>query len=165
MNNGRKNEPLGDNFDDTVPPTDEELRSQSKSIEQMRAEAERAQTHYVLQKCRTSAQADLEGNLFRTVPADSTSPSAESGDGPMPPNFFFWQGERFRLEPIPWWVLNTLWGRPSVPVEEVVSVAWGSGADVADGSVRSALSRVNGILGEAKFAERLSLQSAHVSWS
>jgi hypothetical protein len=123
MDNTRNDDLLGDNIDDMVPPTDEEVRSQSKSTEQMRIEAERAQTHYVLQKCKTSAQADLEGNLFWTVPADSASPSGESGDGPKPPCVFYWKGESFRLAPRPWIVLNAMWGRDNVPVERVVTDA------------------------------------------
>jgi hypothetical protein len=71
-------------------------------------------------------------------------PPADHADGPAPPNLFWWQRQRHELAPRLWQMLSAIWGRDTIPIEEVRQRVWGDeGEDVEDSTIRSTLSDLN----------------------
>lgn len=67
-------------------------------------------------------------------------------DGPVAPNLLYWQGTKIELPLRQWRILSFMWERDKIEIQELVDDAWGHDSDVAGGTVRMALSRLNSLL-------------------
>jgi hypothetical protein len=69
-------------------------------------------------------------------------------DGPAPPNLLYWGGNGVphELPPIPWRMLQFMWGKESAPIEQVEAHVWGH--DATDDAIKSALYDLNRRLAE-----------------
>jgi hypothetical protein len=69
---------------------------------------------------------------------------AKLTDGPQSPNVLLWKGQRHKMSPRQWSIVNHMWHRKSCSVQELAGVVWkDEGLDVADSTIRSAISNVN----------------------
>jgi hypothetical protein len=96
--------------------------------------------------------------------AKPATPLLPPPDGPMEPNLFYWNGRRVQLEPLPWRLLEHLWGyrysrkpRQRLAVGEAV---WGH--DPSDDSFKSAMKRINTPLAEESIPITACSKSGHV---
>jgi hypothetical protein len=83
-------------------------------------------------------------------PARDVSEAPVHPDGPEPPRHLRWNGVHRRLAPRHYQILTCLWGRDSVPVEELVDHVWDREGEeeIKEGTIRSALAKLNNKLAE-----------------
>jgi hypothetical protein len=80
-----------------------------------------------------------------------------------PPNLFYWHGARHELPPRLWAILDCLWGKERIEAQTLEDHVWGDeGEAVADGTVRSRLSELNGRLTEIGVPWQYHLRKGYV---
>jgi hypothetical protein len=86
-------------------------------------------------------------------------------EGPVLPQHFLWNGEKTKLEPIPWRLLDYMWKLDNASDSDVESAVWGEGERTSDASFASAISRVNTKLEAAKCRRHLSKKNRTILWN
>jgi hypothetical protein len=82
--------------------------------------------------------------------------------GPVPPCWFYWQGERHRVKPgRTFALLKYTWGRDAAAVADVLAAVWPDA--VLEGSVGACVSRLNASL-PAGYPRRLARRGNYLTW-
>lgn len=76
----------------------------------------------------------------------ATGPAKTPEDGPRPPDLFYWKGNAEHLPTLVWRMLDILWGKDSIPEDEVAEHVWGKGVDATDSQLKSTLHDLNTVL-------------------
>jgi hypothetical protein len=93
-----------------------------------------------------------------TPPSDN-----RHADGPEDPCWLWWGNVRHELAPRLWQILDHLWNRDKVSVEDLVSHVWSEeGEEIKDPTVRSYLSRLNTRLNEIGVPREYNLRRGHI---
>lgn len=83
-------------------------------------------------------------------------------NGPVPPNYFWWAGEKFELQPRHWQLVDFLWRQPSrmAKLDDVIEHVWGD--SIQEKSVASAVSKLNSVFLEAEIPLNLGIKNGYV---
>lgn len=82
-----------------------------------------------------------------TAGGRTRSSAASVADGPHPPNCLVLNGRETTLEPVPWRLVECIWGREMALEIDVCNYVWSDG-DVADNSLKIAITKANRALEE-----------------
>ena len=87
-------------------------------------------------------------------------------DGPEPPFWFRWRGERHRMQPVPWNLLSETWRYDSRKETEVALAVWGEDSDnLSSGAIKAAVNRLNEALAKAGCSRTLHRAAGYFEWS
>ncbi|MGE3803820.1 MAG: hypothetical protein AB7K24_03995 [Gemmataceae bacterium] len=86
------------------------------------------------------------------------------GDGPKPPNWLEWKGQKWKMQPVPWKLLRHMWGRDVASFDELAEAVWGESV-VTSGQVKVAVTKINSTLGQAGVPFTLHVEAQHVKKS
>ena len=116
---------------------------------------------------RTDTADDVERQLERLLSwtreqLQTGLTKVASKDGPLPPNQFWWNGEMARLAPIPWKLLDCMWGKESISIDRIMQCVWGN--DNSESGLKTALSRLKKSLLSAGYPRHLREKNGQIYW-
>jgi hypothetical protein len=97
----------------------------------------------------------------RTLGHPEHTTAGSQPDGPQPPNWFYWHGQRYECQPTPHKLLAFLWGKNRVPVQKAVEHVWQQD-DVTENQLKTAIHRVNEVLEKAKVPWHYGQKQGHI---
>jgi hypothetical protein len=97
-----------------------------------------------------------------TQTAAPTPERPSLADGLYPGDKFVIGGIEGELQHRQWLLLRFMWDRESAPITEVLETVWDDSPDVADGTIRSACSRLTTALMSTRPAWQFSVKQGHV---
>ena len=82
-------------------------------------------------------------------------------EGPRPPNQLWYRGRCFEMQPIPWRLLNHMWGEQRCTEQEVTEAVWGDDS-AGDRALGNAIRRANTTLMQAEYPGTLRRKTGYV---
>jgi hypothetical protein len=83
-------------------------------------------------------------------------------DGPVPPKWLWWKGDRHELKPQIWRMMSVMWHEDIVRVDTFEESVWDENDEPGFGTIRPALSRANARLAVIGVPWKLSLQKGYI---
>ena len=103
-------------------------------------------------------------NGAQALALSSTTPVIVVPDGPRPPNLLYHDGEAHRVPPIPWRLLDFLWGQPNrtASVDDVMEHVWQDDS-AKESALKMAQSKANVALLDAGFRCSISTKNGRIA--